>query len=171
METKSLKGWSIALSASIVVWACVVGLVCTRCELEASPVASVEVVEVVTEQVATIAMTVEQVVDPLQGANVIENCTVTYYCTEAYDHICGNGDGLTALGTPVVAGQTVAVDTGIIPYGSTVWVDYGDGVGQAYIAEDCGSAIKGGRIDIAVETHAEAVALGVALATVYWRAD
>ena len=106
--------------------------------------------------------------DVLPAANVILNCTVTHYCAERYEHICGNGDGLTAIGTEVVPYKTCAVDPGMIPLGSRVWVDYGDGVLHAYIAEDVGSAVIGGHIDLAVTTHEEADLCGVKTATVYW---
>lgn len=56
----------------------------------------------------------------------------------------------------------------MIPYGSTVLVDYGDGVLRAYRAEDCGGAVRGSHIDVAVERHDEALALGVKTATVFW---
>ncbi len=87
--------------------------------------------------------------------------TVTYYCCEAYPHICGTGDGLTATGVPVEPG-ICAVDPEVIPLGSTVIVN-----GTSYLAADVGGAIKGQRIDIAVATHAEALELGVATAEVF----
>lgn len=80
---------------------------------------------------------------------------ITYYCCEPYEHICGTGDGLTATGIPVTPG-IVAVDPKVIPYGSTVVID-----GVEYLAADCGGNIKDQRIDIAVETHQEALELGV----------
>ncbi|MBD5154316.1 MAG: hypothetical protein HDT15_04375, partial [Oscillibacter sp.] len=49
----------------------------------------------------------------------VGNCTITYYCCEPYEHICGNGDGITATGLPVSPGM-VAVDPEVIPLGSTV---------------------------------------------------
>lgn len=101
-------------------------------------------------------------------ANKLLNCTVTYYCCEPYPHICGTGDGLTASGAPVTAGVSCAVDPGLIPLGSTVWVDYGDGVLHEYIAQDVGAWIVGGHIDLAVDTHDEALQLGRQTATVYW---
>ena len=85
----------------------------------------------------------------------------TYYCCEPYEHICGTGTGLTATGIPVAPGM-VAVDPDIIPLGSTVIID-----GQEYLAADTGGAIKGNRIDIAVETHQEALDLGVRTAEVW----
>lgn len=102
-------------------------------------------------------------------ANKILNCTVTYYCCEPYPHICGTGDGLTASGAPVTAGVSCAVDPGLIPLGSTVWVDYGDGELHEYIAQDVGAWIVGGHIDLAVGTHDEALQLGRRTATVYWK--
>lgn len=102
-------------------------------------------------------------------ANKILNCTVTYYCCEPYPHICGTGDGLTASGAPVQAGVSCAVDPGLIPLGSTVWVDYGDGELHEYIAQDVGAWIVGGHIDLAVATHDEALQLGRRTATIYWK--
>lgn len=80
---------------------------------------------------------------------------ITHYCCEAYEHICGDGDGLTATGEPVRPG-IVAVDPRVIPYGSIVVID-----GVEYLAADCGGSIKGQRIDIAVLTHEEALERGV----------
>ena len=75
----------------------------------------------------------------------------TAYCCETYPHICG-GNGITATGTPVTAGLTVAVDPDVIPLGTILYIE---GVGIR-IAQDTGSAITGQKIDVAVETHAEA---------------
>ena len=73
------------------------------------------------------------------------------YCAEEYPHICG-GNGITASGAPVTAGLTVAVDSEAIPLGSAIYIE---GVGIR-IAQDTGSAVIDNRIDVAVETHAEA---------------
>lgn len=91
----------------------------------------------------------------------IGECTITHYCCEAYEHICGDGDGLTATGIPVAPG-IVAVDPEVIPLGSTVIIN-----GQEYLAADTGGAIKGNHVDIAVATHQEADALGVTTAEVW----
>jgi 3D (Asp-Asp-Asp) domain-containing protein len=82
---------------------------------------------------------------------------LTHYCNEAYKHICGNGDGLTAIGTQTTVGKTVAVDPKKIPYGSQIYIE---GYGWR-VAEDCGSDVKGSQIDILVDTHSEAYAMGV----------
>jgi len=52
--------------------------------------------------------------------------------------------------------RIVAVDPKLIPYGSWVWIE---GIGW-YRAQDCGSAIKGFRLDLLTETHQEAMTFG-----------
>lgn len=107
--------------------------------------------------------------DELRGFDgVLRNCTITYYCCERRPHICGGGTGKTATGTDVMAGRSAAVDPNVIPLGAEIFVDYGDGVLHSYIAEDTGSAVLGGHIDLAVQTHEEALELGVREATVWW---
>ena len=103
----------------------------------------------------------------LSRSSVIDDCTVTFYCAERYKHICGTGDGIAYDGTPVIPWATCAVDPSVIPLGSTVLVDLGDGEGLRYFrANDTG--VKGDHIDICVPTHAEAQGLGVRTSTVYW---
>ena len=80
------------------------------------------------------------------------NCAA--YCSEQYEHICGTGDGITASGAPVQAGVTVAADPDILPLGSAVYIE---GVGLRYV-QDTGSAVKGNTLDVAVETHSDALA-------------
>lgn len=81
---------------------------------------------------------------------------ITHYCTERYEHICGTGNSITSTGTAVTAGRTVAVDPSVIPYGSKIYIE---GYGWR-VAEDCGGAINGRRIDVAVDTHVNANAMG-----------
>lgn len=102
----------------------------------------------------------------LERACVIERCRITYYCVERYPHICGTGDGITASGTEVLAGVSCAVDPSMIPLGSDVLIDFGDGDLRYFVADDTGPT--GGHIDLAVSTHKEAELLGVTQATVYW---
>jgi 3D (Asp-Asp-Asp) domain-containing protein len=82
--------------------------------------------------------------------------TLTHYCVGKYPHICGTGSGKTATGTEVTAGRSVAVDPKVIPYGTQMYIE---GYGFR-TAEDCGGAVKNKQIDIAVETHDMANALG-----------
>ena len=70
----------------------------------------------------------------------------------AYDP--GNGSH-TATGTLVRHG-VIAVDPSVIPLGTHVFIP---GYGEA-VAEDIGYAINGYRIDVAFDTHAEALSFG-----------
>ena len=88
------------------------------------------------------------------------NFTITHYC--ACEICCNKTDGITATGTPVVEGRTIAVDPNVIPYGTQVIIN-----GHVFTAEDCGGAIKKNHIDIYVDSHEEALALGVKNADVY----
>ena len=82
---------------------------------------------------------------------------ITGYCGENYPHICNNGDSTyTATMTKPQEGRTIAVDPNVIPYGSKVRIN-----GIVYIAEDCGGAIKGNRIDIFFTSHDRALSYGV----------
>lgn len=102
----------------------------------------------------------------LANANKIEDVKVSHYCCCV--KCCGKDDGITYSGVKATPGVTVAVDTSIIPLGSDVLVDYGDGVINYYRADDTGSAIKGNKLDLCVSSHQEAINLGVRTATVYW---
>lgn len=86
----------------------------------------------------------------------IGNFKLTQYCCEEYEHICGTGNGITATGTKVTAGRTIAVDPSVIPYGTRVYIE---GFGWR-VAEDCGGAVDGKHIDIAAPTHNEALSIG-----------
>ena len=102
----------------------------------------------------------------LARAHAIEDETVTHYdcCVEC----CGKDDGITASGVRSTPGVTVAVDPNVIPLGSDVLVDYGDGEIHYYRADDTGGSVKGNHIDLCVATHEEALQLGRRTATVYW---
>lgn len=103
----------------------------------------------------------------LARAHVIEDCTITFYCNERYPHICGTGDGIAYDGTPALAWATCAVDPDVIPLGSTVMVDLGDGCGlRTLVAND--TVVKGNHLDICVGSHEDALQLGRQTATVYW---
>ena len=104
----------------------------------------------------------------LARAHVIEDCTITFYCNEKYPHICGTGYGIAADGTPALAWATCAVDPDVIPLGSTVMVDLGDGELRTLAANDVGGSVKGNHIDICVGSHNFALQLGRQTAAVYW---
>ena len=76
---------------------------------------------------------------------------LTFYSKEQFPN------SKTSTGVYPEVGRTVAVDPKVIPYGTAIEID---GFGVRY-AEDTGSAIKGGKkLDIFVETRAEAIQLG-----------
>ena len=103
----------------------------------------------------------------LDQAHVLEGVTITHY--DVCSKCCGKVDGITASGVRATPYSTVAVDPTMIPLGSILLVDYGDGAGLCrYRAEDTGAAVKGSHIDLCVGSHAEALQLGRRTATVYW---
>jgi 3D (Asp-Asp-Asp) domain-containing protein len=85
------------------------------------------------------------------------NFQLTHYCNERREHICGYGKGITATGTQATVGRTVAVDPKVIPYGTQIYIE---GYGWR-TAEDCGGGVKNRQIDILVDTHSQALSLGV----------
>ena len=78
---------------------------------------------------------------------------VTAYCSCA--KCCGKTTGRTASGTKATAGHTVAA-SGQFSFGTKLMIN-----GQEYTVEDRGGAIQGNRIDIYMNSHAEALAWGV----------
>lgn len=76
----------------------------------------------------------------------------------------GNPIVYTASGAVAKSNHTIAVDPSIIPYGAEVIIN-----GNTYVAEDCGGAIKGNRIDIYFDNHSDAWNFGRQTADVYLR--
>lgn len=112
--------------------------------------------QLLEEQLNTALVTIADIKKNEYELIYLGNFKLTHYCIETYEHICGTGSGLTATGTYVTTDKTIAVDPQVIPYGSKVYIE---GYGWR-IAEDCGGAVKGNHIDIAVETHAQALSMG-----------
>ena len=98
--------------------------------------------------------------------------TLTAYC--ACETCCGywattrpldeNGNPIvyTASGARAEAGTTIAVDPSISPYGTQVKIN-----DHIYTAQDTGGAIKGNRIDIFFDNHADAWNFGMQQAEVF----
>lgn len=79
---------------------------------------------------------------------------ITAYCPCSI--CCGKwSNGITSIGTTAVAGRTIATDSKF-PFGTKLKIN-----GHIYTVEDRGGAIKGNRIDIYMNTHAEALSWGV----------
>ena len=118
--------------------------------------------KIVLEDTAVVT-NIETVEENPQTITSIGVCKLSAYCKENRPHICNNGDSsTTATGTIPTAGRTVAVDPKIIPYGSKVIIN-----GHTYVAEDCGGAIKGNRVDILFDTHQEALNFGIQYSEVF----
>lgn len=78
-----------------------------------------------------------------------------YVSATAYSAFDPGNTNRTAMGTLLRRG-VIAVDPAVIPLGTRVFIP---GYGEA-IAEDVGGAIRGNRIDIAFESHEEALSFG-----------
>lgn len=103
----------------------------------------------------------------LARSHKLEDAIITFYCCEARPHICGTGTGITTSGRRVTPYVSCAVDTDIIPLGSTIMIEH-NGEMVYLRADDTGAAVKGNHIDIAVKGHSEALSLGVQTADIWW---
>ena len=103
----------------------------------------------------------------LARSHKLEDAIITFYCCEARPHICGTGTGITTSGRRVTPYVSCAVDTDIIPLGSTIMIEH-NGEMVYLRADDTGTAVKGDHIDIAVKEHSEALSLGVQTADIWW---
>jgi uncharacterized protein YabE (DUF348 family) len=94
-----------------------------------------------------------------KAKKVLKNVTLTAYSAgfkstgKTEDH---PEYGITASGTKVTEGRTIAVDPDVIPLG---WWVYIEGIGFRR-AEDKGSAVKGKKIDIYYDSEAKAERFG-----------
>ena len=93
----------------------------------------------------------------IQTAEVIGYVmTVTATAYTPFEPGMTSGTGLAYDGRPAVPYKTAAVDPKVIPLGSRVFVP---DVGWL-LAHDTGSAIKGNRIDVCLETDSEMINFG-----------
>ena len=89
---------------------------------------------------------------PMQARHVgVFNCAAN--CCERYPHICG-GTGVTASGAPQTAGVTAGANLEVLPIGTWIYIE-DIGIRQV---QDTGPACPANHLDIAVNTHAEALA-------------
>lgn len=116
-------------------------------------------------------------VEPLIGDGIIVLPTgevLTYtdvdqYVATAYTMTDEGCDEYTATGSLVHVG-VVAVDTSLIPYGTRMFIVTNDGeyIYGVGTAEDCGSSIKGKRLDLYFDTDPECWEFGIRNCTVYF---
>lgn len=111
----------------------------------------------ITEQLEIANTTMSDLKDQEYKLVYLGDYKLTHYCPGFHGAPCGTGDGLTATGTKVTPGRTIAVDPKVIPYGTKVYIE---GYGWR-VAEDCGGSVKGNHIDVATGSHDEAMSSGV----------
>jgi len=92
---------------------------------------------------------------PVNKEEMIHKGEAVYVSATGYSAFDPGNGSRTASGTSVRHGE-IAVDPTFIPLGSRVYIP---GYGEA-IAEDIGWGIKGNAIDVAFDTHEEALAFG-----------
>ena len=95
---------------------------------------------------------------PRTASNSSSQAGATTYKITAYcpcSKCCGKTNGRTASGTKATAGRTVAASSKFA-FGTKLNIG-----GHIYTVEDRGGAIKGNKIDIFVNSHAEALRWGV----------
>ena len=87
----------------------------------------------------------------------------------AYNNLDPGCTIYTAIGTLCRVGA-IAVDPKVIPYGTRMYIVSNDGryIYGIAVAEDCGSSIKGDRIDLYFDTVDECNVFGVRPCTVYF---
>ncbi len=109
----------------------------------------VQVSQVTTSRAGTTSRTTPSTTASTSG----QIYKITAYCSCA--KCCGKTNGITAMGTKATAGRTVAASSRFA-FGTTLNIN-----GHNYTVEDRGGAINGNKIDIYVNSHAEALAWGV----------
>ena len=95
-----------------------------------------------------------------QYGDSIGEYTIDYYCS--CETCRAKANKVKATGTPVVEGQTIAVDPDEIPYGTKVIID-----GHVFTAEDYDTAGKEKHISIYVNEHETAQKLNEKKAEVH----
>ena len=115
-----------------------------------------EEIEKIEAKLTDIETRLNEIEDELNKWSVYEATAYAPLDPNAKEGMCYEGDPrITASGTPVVPGVTVAAGKEL-PFGTELYIK---GIGKR-IVQDRGAAIGKGRIDIAVETQAEAFQFG-----------
>lgn len=110
----------------------------------------VQVTQLVTSRASTLPRTSTAVETVAEGATTYK---ITAYCS--CSKCCGKTNGITSSGTQATAGRTVAASSKFA-FGTKLNIG-----GHIYTVEDRGGAINGNKIDIFVNSHAEALQWGV----------
>ena len=177
---------------AIIVWAILIAVVLWPAEKpEDEPVVSppveettedinikpaIYITEVPDDQIEVPDERIEEPEEPIEEPrlNQFENAKITAYCI--CKKCCGKDPdhpayGITASGRTAEPYVSVAVDRSLIPLGSTVYIDYGDGEVHQFRADDVGGSVKGEHIDVCYPDHQSARVHGVKTARVWWEED
>lgn len=146
-------------AVSAAMWAAFIGFGLWLLSL-GKPTAAPTEPEVTPSAAVVSAIPAEYLMPALPNTGMFEICGYCACCTPYADINQRDGLVLTASGEWVEIGQCVAVDTDIIPLGSTVTID-----GKSYKALDVG--VEGYVIDILM-SHEEAATAGVRTETITW---
>ena len=150
------KALMLALIAFVLM---VIGVCCSDDEQQ-TQLETITVVDSVEDVLSASSYKAEEIHTLVNDRVFLGSFKLTAYCgCYSCSGKWGNG---TATGTIAKANHTIAVDPDVIPYGTEVYID-----GKRYVAEDCGGAIVGNKIDVYHETHAEATEFGVKYADVF----
>lgn len=110
-------------------------------------------------QVNAVIVTSRSSNGPRSGSTSTNGSNVEIYKVTAYcpcSKCCGRyASGYTSSGTKATAGRTIATSSKFA-FGTKLKIN-----GKIYTVEDRGGAIQGNKIDIYMDTHAEALAWGV----------
>ena len=161
MKHKELRAW-VFLALLQLTW------VVPICISEAQKTPAEEI-EMITEWEDVIRWRIDEADVSIEGIETvfvekaeeetIKNKSLGFFKLTAYCPCksCSDNWGTqTSTGATATEGRTVAVDPKVIPYGTTLIIN-----GIEYIAEDCGGAIKGNKIDIYFESHKKALEFGI----------
>ena len=176
---RKLNPYRLTYLLVVIVWAILIAtLLLTTEKPVQEPEVETEPVEEI--QIEPVILIVEKPAEPveepedhidLDKLKQIENATITAYCI--CKECCGKDEshpayGITASGRPAEPYLSVAVDSILIPLGSTVYLDYGDGELLQFRADDTGSGVAGAHIDVCYPDHQSALEHGVQTAQVWW---
>lgn len=169
---RAAQSWKVVAYASLATASIVLALAIAKTSAKAAETpqeAPIPPLAVVSEAVETAPQSAASAKEP-HYSRIIENATVTHYCI--CEKCCGKpadhpAYGITASGHEAVPYYSVAVDPAFIELGTTLYLDFGDGVLRECRADDTGSGVTGAHIDLCVSDHQEALELGVRTAAVY----
>lgn len=115
-----------------------------------------EEIEKIDAKLNDIETRLNKIEDELNKWSVYEATAYAPLDPNAKEGMCYEGDPrITSSGEPMVPGVTVAAGKEL-PFGTELYIH---GIGKR-VVQDRGAAISRGRIDIAVETQAEAIRFG-----------